>query len=70
MNSSVNNNRTETPATDTIPEKVEASMAGTDEPMERDHPRAPGALVWFTYPILLVIVLFLAVMGFMFFLAD
>ncbi len=70
MNNSVESKRTETPATDTIPEKVEASVAGTDEPMERDHPRAPGALVWFTYPILLVVLLLLGVLGFMFFLAE
>ncbi|MCA9133395.1 MAG: hypothetical protein KDA45_09580 [Planctomycetales bacterium] len=43
-----------------VGEIVEASVKGEDEPMEREHPAAPGALVWFSYPLLLVVLLIVA----------
>ena len=49
---------------ETLPEMVEASVKGQDEPMEREHPKAPGALIWFSYPLLLLVVLLLAVIAF------
>jgi hypothetical protein len=54
------------PQTDTLPELIEASVKGEDEPMERDHPRAPGALIWLSYPLALLLLLALAVWAFMF----
>lgn len=44
-------------ASDTVLEKVAASVKGDDEPMEKQHPTAPGALVWFTYPFVLIFAL-------------
>lgn len=51
----------------TVPEIVEASVKGEDEPMEREHPTAPGALVWFTFPALLIVAILvtLVVVAFM-----
>ena len=37
-----------------VPETVVEAIKAEDEPMERKHPSAAGALVWFTYPVLLV----------------
>ena len=51
--------------TETLPEIVEASVKGRDEPMEREHPKAPGALIWFSYPLALLIVLAIIVVVFM-----
>lgn len=50
----------------TVTEIVEESVKGEDEPMEVNHPTAPGALVWFTYPVLLVVLLLIvfAIMAF------
>jgi hypothetical protein len=43
---------------DTLAEKAEASIRGEDEPMEKSHPHATAGLVALSYPIGLVIVLF------------
>lgn len=45
---------------DSVPEKVTAAVKGDDQPMEKEHPQAPGALVWFTYPVILIVVLLIA----------
>lgn len=46
---------------DTVTEKVEKSVTGHDEPMEEKHPRIPAALVWTVYPLVLIILLFIAI---------
>lgn len=43
-----------------IPEQVQASVTGEDVPMEQEHPTAPGAIVWFTYPVVLIVILIIA----------
>ncbi|MEZ6138471.1 MAG: hypothetical protein R3C53_26615 [Pirellulaceae bacterium] len=39
----------------TVAKTVAESIVGEDEPMDVKHPRAPGALVWFAYPLVLVV---------------
>ncbi len=56
-----------TPHTETLPEKVEASVRGEDEPMEREHPRAPGAMVLFSYPLALLAILIVGALVIMIF---
>ena len=45
---------------ETVGESIEKSIAGTDAPMEQEHPTSPGAIVWFTYPALLIVALLVA----------
>lgn len=52
---------------ETLPGMVEASVKGQDEPMEREHPKAPGALIWFSYPLALLVVLIIVAIAFMLF---
>lgn len=49
----------------TVGETIERSVTGDDAPMEYEHPTSPGAIVWFTYPAVLILVLLigLAVMA-------
>lgn len=53
------------PQDDTMSQTIEKSITGEDAPMEHEHPTSPGALIWFTYPALLILVLLigLAVMA-------
>ncbi len=44
----------------TVGETIEKTLAGEDAPMEYEHPTSPGALVWFTYPALLILLLLIA----------
>lgn len=39
----------------TVADQVIESVSGEDRPMEEVHPQSPGAIVWFTYPILLIV---------------
>jgi hypothetical protein len=50
---------------ETLPEAIESTVTGHDQPMEREHPKAPGALIWFTYPLVLMVLLAVAVVAFM-----
>lgn len=49
----------------TVSETIEKSITGEDAPMDYEHPTSPGAIVWFTYPAVLILVLLigLAVMA-------
>ncbi len=42
-------------AQDTLAHRLSESLQGQDEPMEVRHPLAPAALVFLTYPLVLVI---------------
>jgi hypothetical protein len=46
----------------TVSEMVEASVTGEDQPMEKQYPTAPGALVWFTFPAILIALLLLGLL--------
>jgi hypothetical protein len=48
--------------TQTVSERVEASVTGEDRPMEKQYPTAPGALVWFTFPAILIVLLLLGLL--------
>lgn len=45
------------PEATTVADQVIDSATGEDRPMEEVHPQSPGAIVWFTYPILLIVAL-------------
>ncbi len=49
----------------TVSEQVVESATGEDRPMDDVHPSSPGALVWFTYPVMLIvaILIILAIVG-------
>lgn len=49
---------------ESLPDSIESSIRGEDQPMEREHPRAPGALVMFSYPLALLAVLLIAAIVF------
>ncbi len=53
------------PHAETVGKTIEKSITGEDAPMEYEHPTSPGAVVWFTYPALLILLLLagLAVMA-------
>lgn len=53
------------PHGETVGKTIEKSITGEDAPMEYEHPTSPGAVVWFTYPALLILLLLigLAVMA-------
>lgn len=55
----VDDNASEAPHTETVSETIEKSITGEDAPMDYEHPTSPGALVWFTYPAVLIFVLLL-----------
>jgi len=46
----------------TVTERVEASVTGEDRPMEKQYPTSPGALVWFTFPAILIVLLLLGLL--------
>ncbi|XZE46234.1 hypothetical protein SH467x_001507 [Pirellulaceae bacterium SH467] len=46
----------------TLSEKISDSIQGKDEPMETNHPLAPAALVFLTYPMILMVAT-LAIVG-------
>ncbi len=46
-----------------VAEQIEASVKGQDAPLEESRPTAPGALVWFTYPALLIVLLLTILMA-------
>ncbi len=48
------NEETSKPVAHSIAEQVSESAKGEDRPMEEVHPHSPGAVVWFTYPVLLI----------------
>ncbi len=50
-----------------VVDQVKKSVTGDDEPLARKHPHATGAMVWLTYPLTLIAILFagLAVLHFM-----
>ena len=45
-----------------LAEVVQHGIQGDDEPMEEAHPRAPGVLVGYCYPLALVVVLFIVLL--------
>lgn len=45
----------------TVGETIEKSVTGDDAPMEYEHPTSPGAVVWFTYPAVLIVVLLIGI---------
>ncbi|MCA9156685.1 MAG: hypothetical protein KDA72_00080 [Planctomycetales bacterium] len=55
----------ENPDAMTVADQVIESASGEDRPMEEVHPQSPGAIVWFTYPLLLIVALLIiiAVLG-------
>jgi hypothetical protein len=52
---------------ETLPEKIESSVTGQDKPMDEEHPTAPWGLVWYSYPIALVVVLIVVLLFMEFF---
>lgn len=58
---------TPTDQPDTLTEQMEASIKGKDAPMAEVHPTAPGAIVWFTYPLALIVIILLGIAAIAFF---